>query len=237
MKDDKKNKVSLNEQLRKIQHHTYYKINESPRYRPLINNGEEFDDVPVLTNEAGEQEDAEKPGGGEVPPEPSNDQPMTGDAPVPAFDDTGEPPVAGAEPADPMSAEPMPEVDPAQEVNAIQNDIIKHNIEAMKSIHDTLQSLDNSVKALNAKVVELNADVEEVREPTNAEKLMSKKDVSYPYYFNLNDFWNGNWFTENREKELSKGIKELPDGTFIADFDDLPKESKTDVQNSFNELS
>jgi len=97
--------------------------------------------------------------------------------------------------------------------------------------------LDNSVKALNAKVVELNADVEEVREPTNAEKLMSKKDVSYPYYFNLNDFWNGNWFAENREKELSKGIKELPDGTFIADFDDLPKESKTDVQNSFNELS
>ena len=31
MKDDKKNKVSLNEQLRKIQHHTYYKINEIGR--------------------------------------------------------------------------------------------------------------------------------------------------------------------------------------------------------------
>jgi hypothetical protein len=230
MKDDKKNKVSLNEELRKIQYFAFYKINESPRYRPLINNGEEFDDVPVLTNEAGEQEDAEKPGGGEVPTEPSNDQPITGNAPVPAFDKEG-----GN--VSPEGAEPMPKVDPAQEVDAIQNDIIKHNIEAMKSIHSMLQSLDNSVKELNAKVAELNAEVEEVREPTNSEKLMSKKEVSYPYYFNLNDFWNGNWFIKNREKELSKGIRELPDGTFIADFDDLPKESKIDIQNSFNELS
>jgi hypothetical protein len=65
---------------------------------------------------------------------------------------------------------------------------------------------------------------------------MSKTNVSYPYYFNLNDFWSGNWFNEKRNQEMEKGIKELPDGTFVADFDDLPQKSKTDVQDSFNSL-
>jgi hypothetical protein len=83
----------------------------------------------------------------------------------------------------------------------------------------------------------LNAEVEEVREPTNGEKLMSKKDVSYPFYYNLNDVWKGNWFEKNREEENEKGIRELPDGTFIADFDDLPEFSKTDIEQSFSKIT
>ena len=139
-------------------------------------------------------------------------------------------------PEPPMGADPMAGAPPVEQVDDIQNDIIKHNIEAMKSIHDQLEGLNATVLGLNAKLETLNADVEEVREPTNTEKLMSKKNVSYPYYFNLNDFWNGNWFTEQREIEHERGINELPDGTFVADFDDLPQKSKIDVQNSFNEI-
>jgi len=249
--EDKKKDNLFEEHLRKIKYRVDYKINESPkyRYRPM---GEEFDQVP-LTNEAGDQEDAMKPEG-DVPPAPSNDQPLAGgapapDAPVPAFDKTGGeeqlPPEGGMPPADPtISSDPMGMGDPAsagmpdpsQDVNNVQNDIIKHNIEAMKSIHDQLKSLEDSVKGLNSQLSSLNAEVEEVREPTNTEKLMSKKNVSYPYYFNLNDFWSGNWFTEQREKENEKGINELPDGSFVADFDDLPQKSKIDVQNSFNEI-
>jgi hypothetical protein len=138
--------------------------------------------------------------------------------------------MGGPQAADPMGAPVEPEVD------VIQNDIIKHNIEAMKSIHTQLEDLNAMVQGLNGKLETLNADVEEVREPTNTEKLMSKKNVSYPYYFNLNDFWNGNWFTEKRENEAEKGIRELPDGTFVADFDDLPQKSRIDIQNSFNDI-
>ena len=65
---------------------------------------------------------------------------------------------------------------------------------------------------------------------------MSKKEVSYPYYFNLNDFWQGNWFNEKRNQANEKGVKELPDGTFVADFDELPRKSKTDIQSSFNDM-
>ena len=231
------------EQLRKFKYRVDYKVNESPRYRPLVGEDEEFDEVPSLTNEAGDQEDVPKPEGA-VPPAPTNDLPMgaeppnqppvPAEPPVPAFDATGGemPPMGGA----PVGMDGMPPVEPQQQVDDIQNEIIKHNIEAMKSIHDQLEGLNNMVQGLNSKLETLGADVEEVREPTNTEKLMNKSKVSYPYYFNLNDLWTGNWFNEKREQEMEKGVRELPDGTFIADFDDLPQKSKTDVQNSFNEI-
>jgi hypothetical protein len=232
MENEKKSKL-FEEQLRKFKYRVDYKVNESPKYRPLVGIGEEFDEMP-LTNEAGEQEDAEKAGGGEVPPAPSNDQPVAGEpaaTPEPAFDQAGGAPApeGGVPTEEPAPVEPQ--------VDDIQNEIIKHNIEAMKSIHDQLEGLNKISQELNAKMEVLTADVEEVREPTNSEKLMSKTNVSYPYYFNLNDFWSGNWFNEKREKELSKGIKEMPDGTYVADFDDLPQKSRTDVQNSFNDIA
>jgi hypothetical protein len=238
MKNDKEK--GLSEEIRKIKYRVDYKINESPKYRPLVSSNEEFDKVLVLTNEAGEEEDAPKPEGQE-PPAPSNDQPIGTDAPVPAFDKTGGD--SGEIPAEPTTGEPpdlmanpMGIPEPDNQVNDVQNEIIKHNIEAMKSIHDQLEGLNNVVQGINTKLEALNADVQEVREPTNSEKLMNKTNVSYPYYFNLNDFWSGNWFNEKRNQEMEKGIKELPDGTFVADFDDLPQKSKTDVQNSFNDM-
>jgi len=260
MKNEIKDKL-FEEGLKKFKHRVNYRVNESPRYRSLVGNNEQFDAIPALTNEADEQEDAPIPGGGMPPPEPGGDQPMgMGEPPAGGGGAPGalpEPPPAGA-PADPMAAPPvdgggtMPEppmvggpqaaelpgmgVPPEQQVDDIQNDIIKHNIAAMKSIDDQLKSLNAITDALNKESKVLSAAVEEVREPTNSEKLMNKKNVSYPYYFNLNDFWNGNWFDENRKAEHEKGVRELPDGSFIADFDDLPQKSKQDVQGSFNEF-
>ena len=236
MANEKKTGLS-EEYLRKFRHRAGYVINESPKYRSLVSDGEEFDDIPVLTNEAGEQEDAEKQG--QVPPAPSNDLPQgvdTPESPVPAFDAEA----GGEEPVDPMGGtppiDPMGAPSPENQVDDLQNEIIKHNIEAMKSIHDQLEQLNSTIQGLNSKVESLNVDVEEVREPTNAEKLMNKTSVSYPYYFNLNDLWQDNWFDQKRATEMEKGIKELPDGTYVADFDDLPQKSKIDIQNSFNDM-
>ena len=245
------NKTKLSEEhLRKLKHRVDYVINESPRYRPLVTSNEEFDEVPVLTNEVGDQEDAEKPVG-KQPVEPSNNQPMDTETPVPAFDEPqADAPVEGDPLADPMAA-PPPDGDvpvdpladpmaapesPENVVDDLQNEIIKHNIEAMKSIHDELAGLNDNLQGLNSKMEELNADVEEVREPTSGEKLMNKTDVSYPYYFNLNDFWQDNWFEQKRNAEKDGGVKELADGTYVADFDDLPQKSKIDVQDSFNDI-
>jgi hypothetical protein len=268
MKDKKKDKL-FEEGLRKFKYRVGYTVNETPRYRPLIGANEQFDNLPTeiyntedgqpvpqtqsFTNEAGDQEDAPKPGGGAPPAEPStnvNTQMPPADmggtpaggpppaspanAPEPPVDGGGK--IEGKPPVDMAATDPMgvgaPEA--GQQVDDIQNDIIKHNIAAMQSIDDQLKSLNATVDGLNAKLQNLSTDVEEVREPTNTEKLMNKTNVSHPYYFNLNDFWSGNWFNEKRNAEHEKGVRELPDGTFIADFDDLPQQSKTDVQNSFN---
>ena len=35
---------------------------------------------------------------------------------------------------------------------------------------------------------------------------------------------------------MENGVRELPDGTFIADFDDLPQKSRIDIKNSFTEI-
>lgn len=237
MKTEKKKNILLEEQLRKIKYRVDYKINESPKYRPLVNSNEEFDAVP-LTNEAGDQEDAPLAQEKE-PVEPTTDVPAgVDDAPVPAFAQGEEGNEVGVD-VPPEGDAPVPPVEPNPEqgVDTIQNDIIKHNIEAMKSIHTQLEDLNSIVQGLNNKLETLNADVEEVREPTNSEKLMSKKNVSYPFYFNLNDFWDGNWFDAKREVEGDNGgIRELPDGSFVADFDDLPQRSKVDIQNSFGEI-
>lgn len=254
----KKKDNILNEHLRKIKYRTGYKVNESPRYRPLIDTNEEFDQIP--TNEVEADDPNNKPDNNQpaTPPPAQNPTPSSEpngqpnaanvgmNAPVPEFDAQGEqniPPV-GNEPMQgtgtsvPPEQGMMPPINPQKEVDTIQNEIIRHNIEAMKNIHNELEALNNTVEALNSKITLLNADVQEVREPSNGEKLMSKTNVSYPYYFNLNDFWKGNAFDEkfgNNSNE--KGIKELPDGTYIADFDDLPQKSKMDVQNSFNTIT
>jgi len=252
MGNEKKSNLS-EEYLRKFRHRSGYVISESPKYRPLVTDNEEFDEIPVLTNEVGDQEDAEKQG--QTRPAPSNDQPQGADAPetpVPAFDaeadgelPVDEPvtpmgePMAGDAPVDPMvdpMGAPVPE-EPENQVDDLQNEIIKHNIEAMRGIHDQLENLNSTITGLNQKMDILGADVEEVREPTDSEKLMNKTDVSYPYYFNLNDFWKDNWFDQKRDEEqTNQGMKELPDGTYVADFDDLPQKSKIDVQNSFNDI-
>lgn len=250
MANEKKTGLS-EEYLRKFRHRSGYVISESPKYRPLVTDSEEFDEIPMLTNEAGDEEDAPKPMG-QAPPAPTNDVPQNADAPdspIPPADappegemtdPMGEPDmVGGPQAADAGMGMPPPE-SPENQVDDLQNEIIRHNIEAMKGIHDKLEGLNLTIMGLNSKIERLNADVEEVREPSDAEKLMNKTEVSYPYYFNLNDFWKDNWFDqkhiENGGDEKTQGMKELPDGTYVADFDDLPQKSKIDVQNSFNDI-
>jgi hypothetical protein len=258
----KKGKSVDKNRIDEILYRSNYKVNESPRYKPITEKEDNYDRLPVeiynttdgmpvpqtptFTNEA-DIEDAppigqKKP----VDTDTSTDQPILQNPkeanPTDASQEPPKPPIdMNAPPTDqPMPPEhgldPNPALAPEVPVDNIQNDIIKHNIEAMKAIHDQLEGLNDVVNGLNDKLKLLHADVEEVREPTNVEKLMNKTQVSYPYYFNLNDVWKGNFFDQNRESEDSKGMRKLPDGTYVADFDDLPQHSKIDVEKSFNEI-
>ena len=198
--------------LRKANYRIGKKINEAT-YNQIDLSEDEFDEVPK------EEEN----------PEMSNQEPenQEGAPPTPEFDETNPP--MGDEELPPVE-EPVP-AEP--DVDDIQNEIIKHNIEAMKGIHSQIENLNSLIQSLNSKYENLTADVEEVREPSTVEKMITRKEVSYPFYLDLNDFWGGNWY-EIKQKEEQGGIRELPDGSFIADFDDLPKLSKLDVEKSFD---
>ena len=223
---DKKQKQNFNEHIDRLKYKINYGINEAPIYQKITEDDFGMDDtLPDQVVQAEPQP---------VTADSSEAAPTTGATTTPEV-----PPAGAAEMPPPAEAGAMPEMgaQPEQSVDKVQNDIIRQNLSTMEMIHNKLEQLETMVQNLNQEHTKLNAEVEEVREPTNGEKLMSKKDVSYPFYYNLNDVWKGNWFEKNREEENEKGIRELPDGTFIADFDDLPEFSKTDIEQSFSKIT
>jgi len=261
--DNKNEKKSLKEHLEKIKYYTNYRISETPKYKPVIDDDMEFDEVPSTDNNymtqggfpspnpggtdayleeqgEGDENNDDKipaPEGPKEPAEPSNArQPDQEDVPEPEDEEEPEGEVMDKpeQPEVPETEPEQPEDESDEGVDKIQNDIIQHNIEAMKSIQSKLEDLENINSRLNSQLDNLNAKVKEVEEPTDAEKLMQKKEESYPYYFNLNDFWKNNWL-DQKESEQG-GIKKLPDGTYIADFDDLPKHNDMDIDDSFNSI-
>lgn len=215
-----KKNININEHISEIMFRSKYRINESAKYHKIIDNNEEFDEFPKEISEEDEippigkepNKPIEEPATADLPPIDSN-------LPIAGTSDTPE-----MSPLDNSLAPNQIPMEDQVTVDDIQNDIIKTNLETLKHLNQQLKSIDDYIKGIDNKIASLNADVEEVRAPTNGEKLMKQKNVSYPYYYNLNDYWDGNNFEHKREEEnFGQGIKKLDNGTFIADFDDLPK--------------
>lgn len=228
--------VLMEEFVNEFKRRTSYAIDETVRYKKVEEVDNQYDDVP--DNIYATQDGIPSPN---IPHMMEDEEEVN---PEEVGDPTPEGPPGGEE--EPME-EPMlePEVEEPS-VDELQNEIIRHNIEAMKAIHDGIAELNNTIMNLNQKVDTLNTEVEEVREPTNVEKLMAKKEVSYPYYMNLSDHWKGNWFDvkysqptekpvgEEEPRQEVRGMTKLPDGTYIADYDDLAKFlSDKDIKDSF----
>lgn len=137
------------------------------------------------------------------------------------------PPPAPLEPTEPsMSSD-------AIDINKKQTDLLALQLDVMNKLNDKVKELDSLFMNLDSKYQQLNKDVEEVKEPTNQEKLMSRKQDSHPFYYNLNDLWKDNWFEARRDQYNEKGIVKLDNGTYIADFDNLPKLSDKEIKDSF----
>jgi len=220
-----KRNTNINEHINEIMFRSNYRINESPKYHQVINANEEFDEFPKEIAEADEELPPVTAPTKEPAPEPAID-PAQAAAPAQPPVDPNQPPVDDPNMGDPMGYPSMANamIPEEPDVDELQNEIIKNNLETMKHIHDQLKSLDDFVKSIDTKMSVLTADVEEVRAPSNGEKLMAQKNVSYPYYYNLNDYWQDNSFEHKaQEEDFGQGIQKLSDGTFIADFDDLPK--------------
>ena len=116
-------------------------------------------------------------------------------------------PIEEPAPAPEVDVDIEAEVPEGPSADELQNEIISHNIEAMKDIATKLDDLDGYIQTIDTNMNNLNAKVKEVEEPTNVQKMMAQKDVSYPFYLNLNDYWKNNWFEQQRNEAHEKGIK------------------------------
>jgi len=224
-------KKSVNEHVDKILYYSKYNMNESPRYKELLDGVDQDDQIPdsimpqvtpISANDSNVHEDDENLD------EPTSDETGLGDEQPTDVEPT---PETGDLP--PEGIEPTPEVPQPQDTDDIQNEIIKLNIAAMEKLRTKMEMLDVGIDDLNDKFTTLHHDVEEVKEPTNVEKLMNKKADSHPFYYNLNDMWKGNQFQARRDELGENGIKQLEDGTYVADFDDLPYMSDKDIKDTF----
>jgi hypothetical protein len=181
-------------------------------------------------SDLGGAEGAVGDGGPEAGPEPPVEQPEAGE-------EVADMPDAAPEEdpmADPMAAEPaQPSADEQRE--DIQNQLIKLQLTALEQMNDKMKTMDMTMADLKNVMGRLSQDVEEVREPTNVEKVAQRKQDSHPYYYRLNDLWQGNAFQARLDdgKTGEFGMKQLEDGTYVADFDDFPQLNDLDIKKSF----
>ena len=239
---------SLTEHVERIKYLSKYSLKEA-RYS-LVNELEQDDTIPEeIWSEPSHVSPVSPNNSNVMEAEPSPEEIPTED-PM-AIPGEGEPEMGMEDPAmggeemgmeDPTMGmeQPMPEEPASPSVDEIQNDILKTSVSTMQKMNDeiknlesTLGGLESTLGGLNSKIDSLNKDVDEVKEPTNVEKLMSRKDDSHPFYYNLNDMWEGNWFQARRQVEDSEGMKKTEDGEYIADFDGLPKFTDQEINDSF----
>ena len=258
----RKNKTSLNEHLARIKYVSKHVLGEA-KYNPVfeMDVDDELDmaqlggpqPIPVL--EAGDEEEeitadqiddptgAEGavgdgfPGEGPEPPVDSGAAEQVADVPDAGMED----PMADPMAADPMGGDPAmgaPAVPSADEQREeLQNSLIKLQVSALEQMNSKMQMMDATMGELKGVMGQLSQDVEEVREPTNVEKVASRKEDSHPYYYRLNDLWQGNTFQgrmdDGKTGDGEYGMKQLEDGTYVADFDSFPGLNDMDLKNSF----
>ena len=207
----------MDKHIEKILFRSSYKINEDVKYNKIDSSYfEQDDDFSNLIDEDEEGgEDNEELVDDEIQQEKSPEQ--TEELPE----------------EEPISLEDeQPEESSEKSVDLIQNEIIKSTISTMNMIHGKLKDLENNVNSLNDKYEKLQADVDDVKEPTNQEKLESRTQDSYPFYKNLNDVWK----TERSDGITSdNGVLKLKDGTYVALYDNLGDLHSGDINKSFYE--
>ncbi len=229
------------EHIERIKYLSNFTINETPKYKPIMEDDFSDDDeipaqiVPTTPQPIPANEADDVPN--DVESDAPNDGAIEGGNDTNNTMDTTEPENQLPDENSALDNPDMGNPEPEKSTDDLQNDIIRLNIAAMDKVRNKMDSLESEITNLNLKMALMGKDVEEVREPTNVEKLMNKKADSHPFYFNLNDMWKGNNFQARKDiVDDDFAMKKLDDGTYIANFDDLPVFSTQEIIDSFDKL-
>jgi outer membrane murein-binding lipoprotein Lpp len=227
-----------------------YVVNETPKYRPIIDSSS-FDSIPNMgeadaappeaaANTPAPQQAAPPSSGSTGAPSPTAAPSMPPpeaamSEPTPAPSGAPAPAQAATPPSTAPSLEPQSPAAQQQTTDQLQADVLRFQLDAMKKMTQKIDQLENMVSSLNSQNAELHKEVDKVRDPSDVEKFANRKQDSSPYYFNLNDMWNGNTFQARMDNFNSKGIVKTEDG-YVADFDQLPKLSGYQLKDSFEQI-
>ncbi len=135
-------------------------------------------------------------------------------------------------PTDQTSSEVPSDMGSAAPMDSPEKKVMELQLDALRSMSSKIEDLGSALDSLNQRMEVYSQDVEEVREPSDMEKFENRKIDSSPYYYNLNDLWDGNNF-KARMDQFSKGYVKTEDG-YVADFDDLPKLAPHEVKASLD---
>jgi hypothetical protein len=202
-------KKSLKEHLERMKYVYSYQINESPKYKEIVGEDAKFDTLPEYLMK---EEDQAITSTGDTTSTGSTIQPITG------ITDNQNPTIQQPE-------NNVENTSPEKKVLELQ-------LDALKKMSYKIEDLGNVVDSLNKRMEMFSNEVENVKEPSDKEKFDNRKLDSHPYFYNLNDLWDGNNF-KNRMDQFSKGYVKTEDG-YVADFDDLPKLAPHEVKASFH---
>ena len=240
--------TDLKKQIDRINYISGYVVNETPSYRPVIDDSS-FDSIPEGWNMKEADAPAPAPSAAPMPsPEPMPSSPSGSTAPAPTAP-MPSPEAPSSAPSPAPSSSIAPELPPAnvapdamggqqpmgQSSEDLQKEVMRFQLDAMKKMSQKIDQLEHIIDSLNAQQAELHGEVQKVKEPTDVEKFENRKQDSSPYYFNLNDMWNGNTFQARMDNFNSQGIIKTKDG-YVADFDQLPKLSQYQVKDSFETI-
>lgn len=121
------------------------------------------------------------------------------------------------------------------------NEILNNTLVNLKNINSIIDNIENFIsnmdnkydvitKELQNKYNALGDVVEEMREPTNYEKLNKMTDYSEPYDINMNKVWN------DKKYSGSNNIVRMNDGTYVGVFDNIDSIANTNnIESTFYE--
>jgi hypothetical protein len=141
------------------------------------------------------------------------------------------------QPVQPQAPAPEPEKEDNTElISFLKNEMSKLEtvVSSIESISSKVEELGNRMNNINNSFSNLSKAVDEIREPSDIEKLEMRSFDSYPYNKTLTDVWKDKEKSKEEQELAMQGIRKTDDGY---EMDYAPMKgmnyNKTDVNNQF----
>lgn len=166
--------------------------------------------------------------------EPKEEQPAQTPAPQPEPEQPAQPQQPVQTP--PPAPQPEKQDDNTELISFLKNEMEKLEtvVSSIEGISSKVEDLGNRMNAISNNFSDLSKAVDEIREPSDKEKLEMRSFDSYPYNKSLTDVWEDKEKSKEERELAMQGIRKTNDG-FEMDY--VPMQNmnlnKTDVNSQF----